>query len=197
MNDFPFPQTLGKTRAINTVAPDPNTGKIARPTQYEAQSLLTQAANYVNNWLGNVSTANAVKDQESISKAGKVGNIPTGFQAFGEAFTTSANKIKTIADEFFQQGGYTVTRTDPAAKVPGRPVAPATTHYQYPNRIDQDVKNVVTAGQDFVSQVKGLFNIGYETPIPQKTIVASSVGSIGAAGGWPLLAIIAYLLWVA
>ena len=197
MSDFPFPQTLGKTRGINTVAADPNYGKIARPTQYEAQSLLTQAPDYVNNWLGNLFVANQVKDAESLSKAGKVGSMSSGFATFADTFAASASKFRTIADEMLAQGGYSVSQTSPGAKVPGRPAAPAKTDYQYPNRIDESLKNIVASGQDFVSQVKGLFNIGYERPVAQKAVQASSVGSVGAAGGWPFLLVIAYILWVA
>ena len=61
----------------------------------------------------------------------------------------------------------------------------------------KSLKNIVASGQDFVSQVKGLFNIGYERPVAQKAVQASSVGSVGAAGGWPFLLVIAYILWVA
>jgi hypothetical protein len=196
MDEFPFPQTLGKTRGINTVAADPNTGLDARPIQYEPQSLITQTANYVNNWLGNLTTADQVKSNESLIKAGKIGSIPTGFQTFMDTFQQSSAKFSTFADEIFAQGGYTVSQTSPGAKVPGRPVAPPTTQYQYPNRIDQSLKNAVSTGQEFVEQVKGLFNAGYDRPIQQKAIQASSLGSIGAAGGWPFLVVIAYLLWV-
>lgn len=188
---FPFPQTLGKQRDINTVASDPNQGKIARPTQYEPQSLISQAANYVNNWLGNVSTASAVKKQQSIIEASKVGNTETGFKSLSDTFTQSAAKFSTIADSILAMRD----RTDPAAKVPGRPVAPATTHYQYANRIDADAEKIIKTGKDFVEQVKGLFTTGYPQARPQEAVQASSVGSIGAAGGWPILAVLA-VLWV-
>ena len=196
MSEFPFPQTLGKTRGINTVAPDPNTGMIARPTQYEPQSLISQTANYVNNWLGNITTANKTKDAESMVKAAKVGNAPSGFQTFADAFVSSAAKFSTIADEMFAKGGYVPSQVSPGAKVPGRPVAPQTTDYQAPNRIDESLQNVIGTGKDFVAQVKGLFNIGYQRPIPQEAVQASSIGSIGAAGGWPFILIIVYILWV-
>ena len=193
---FPFPQTLGRQRDLNTVAADPNTGLVARPTQYEAQSLLTQVGSYVNNWLGNVSTANQAKDAESLTMAAKVSGSPS------ERFTTIVDQrsfsqvFQTIADTFLKQTGLKVSSVEPGSKVPGRPVSPTTTHYQYANNIDQSIQEIRSAGEAFVAQVKGLFNIAYEGPTDPSAIQATSVGSIGAGGGGTLLVILAILYWV-
>jgi len=192
---FPYPQTLGRTRELNTVTPTPNVA-LPRATQPEATSLFTQFANYVNNYLGNVPAANAIKDTESIDKAAKVSaGSPSAFTSIIDSFTQSATKIKTLADELLVAGGYTVSRVDPAA-VPGVTPAPKTTQYQYPNQIDQKVKSVVAAGTDFIDQIKGMFNLAYEKPMEQKAVVASSVGGIGPAGGWTFLILIALILWM-
>jgi len=189
---FPFPQTLGRTRGLNTVAADPNAGLIARPTQAEAISLFTQFGNYVNNWLGNVPAANAVKDAESLAKAEKVSasGKTSSFSTIAETFTESATRMKTIADQFLESAGYKVSRVDPGAVVPGRPAAPTTTHYQYPNLIDKKVTDVKAAAEAVVDQVKGLFNIQYEGPTKPEAVTATEVGAIQPAGayGWLVLA---------
>ena len=195
--EFPFPQTLGRQRDLNTVAADPNQGRIARPTQFEAQSLLTQAADYVNNWLGNIATANRAKDTESLIKAAKVSGAtpPAGFSSIVDQGSFS-QAFPTIADALVKDPGVKVSSVEPGSTVPGRPVSTTTTHYQYANKIDQAIKDIRSAGEAFVAQVKGLFNIAYEGPVEPKAIVATPIGGIGAAGGGTLLVALAIIYWV-
>jgi len=175
--EFPFPQTLGRQRDVNTVAADPNAGKIARPTQFEAQSLVTQVASYVNNWLGNISKANKAKDTESFVKAGKVSGAPSGrFETLVDTQGKAPSPFKTMADEFMSQIGLKVSSIEPGSVVPGRPVAPTTTNYQYANNIDKSIKDIRAAGEGFIKQVKGLFNIAYEGPVEPSAVVAQPVG---------------------
>ncbi len=194
--EFPFPQTIGRQRDLNTVAADPNTGLVARPTQYEAQSLLTQVGSYVNNWLGNVSTANRAKDAESLTMAAKVSGSSS------KSFETILNKVsqsstfQTIANDFLKDTGLKVSSIEPGSDVPGRPPAPTTTNYQYANKIDKSVEDIRSAGEAFVAQVKGLFNIAYEGPQKPVAVQATSIGGIGAAGGGALLVMLAILYWV-
>lgn len=195
--EFPFPQTLGRTRELNTVAPDPNQGRLARPTQFEAQSLLTQVGDYVNNWLGNVTTANRAKDAESITKAAKVSGAtsPGHFSTIVDQRSFS-QAFQTIADAFLKEPGVKVSSVEPGSTVPGRPVSTTTTHYQYANKIDKSIEDIRSAGEAFVAQVKGLFNIAYEGPQKPVAVQATSIGGIGAAGGGALLVMLAILYGV-
>lgn len=181
--EFPFPQTLGRQRDLNTVAADPNVGKLARPTQFPAQSLLTQTASYINNWLGNLSVANKAKDAESANKAAKVSSAPAGF--FSPLVDTrgqAESPFNTMADFFLTEIGLKVSSVEPAAKVPGRPPAPQTTNYQYANNID---KAIAAGGAWVGEQVKGFFNIAYDGPVEPAT-VPTSLGDIGRAAAAPL-----------
>lgn len=193
---FPYPQTLGRQRDLNTVAADPNQGLIARPTQFEAQSLLTQVGDYVNNWLGNVAKANQIKDTQSLDKAEKV-SMATSLSGFSTLVDqrTFSQVFQTIADAFLTEPGVTVSSVEPGSTVPGRPVSTTTTHYQYANQIDQAIEKIQSAGEGFVKQVKGLFNIAYEGPVEPAAVQATPIGGIGAAGGGTLLMILA-IIWV-
>lgn len=163
---WPLPQTEGRQRDLNTVAADPNVGKIARPTQFEAQSLLTQVGSYVNNWLGDISTANRVKDAQSLIMAGKVSSAaPGSFSTLVDTGDRAPSPFDTMADWFLEEVGLKVSSVEPAAKVAGRPVAPETTNYQYANNIDKSIKDIASAGSAFAEQVKGFFNITYEGPV--------------------------------
>jgi hypothetical protein len=181
---FPYPQTYGRTRELNTV---PITENVALPrlTQTEGVSLFTQVANYVNNWLGNIPQANAVKNEQSNVMAAKInaGELSTSSPSLVDIFTSSANKMKTIADEWLEAGGYTVSRVDPAA-VPGTTPAPQTTQYQYPNLIDQKIQNVVSAWGQLTDQVKGMFNLAYEKPMTPTAVAASDVGMATSTVPW-------------
>jgi len=192
--EFPYPQTLGRQRELNTVAADPNQGLIARPTQYEAQSLLTQVGSYINNWLGDITKANKEKDAQSLTMAAKVSGAPSGSFTTIVDQRTSTEIFQTIADLFKKDAK--VSSVDPGSTVPGRPVAPTTTNYQYANKIDQSIQDIRAAGEAFVAQVKGLFNIAYEGPVEPKAIVATPIGGIGAAGGGTLLVALAIIYWV-
>lgn len=195
---FPYPQTLGRTRELNTVASDPNIGQIARPTQPEARSLFTQVADYVNNWLGDISTANQVKDTQSLDKAAKVsaGKTSASFSTLADGWGTRASEFLTIADKWLGELGYGPSRVDPGAKVPGRPPAPTTAHYQYANNIDLSVKDVKAWGKEIERQLKGLFNKAYEGPVEPAVNKASGVGTIGAVGGGMSLVILLVAAYV-
>lgn len=167
---WPFPQTEGRQRDLNTVASDPNMGLLARPVRYQPQSMVTQVGDYINNWLGNIGTANRVKDAESLNIAAKVsGTASEGFQTIVSTYGQTPSPFETMADEFLGQLGLKVSSVEPAS-VPGRPVAPATTNYQYANNIDKSIKKVVSAGGDWLAeQVKGYFNVAYAGPVEPVT----------------------------
>lgn len=187
--EFPAPQTQGRQRDLNTVAADPNVGLVARPVQIEGQSLFNQAAGYVNNWLGDLSVANKVKDAQSFNKAGKVSTAPSG--NIPSLVATREGEIPspfdTMANWLLEEAGLRVSSVEPAAPVAGRPVAPETTNYQYANNIDKSIDNVVSAGGAWLTeQVKGLFNISYEGPIEPATVPATSLGNIERSTDRPL-----------
>jgi hypothetical protein len=193
---YPFPQTIGRVRELNTVPLTPNVA-IPRATQPEATSLFTQVSSYVNNFLGNLNVAETTKDAQSAAIAAKVTvGEPQKIPSLLDTFTQSAQKISTLADEFLKQSGYTVSRVDPGAKVEGRPPAPTTTQYQYPNLIDQKVQEVVTKGEQILNQVKGMFNLAYEHPMEQKAVVASSIGGVGGTWDWAFIPILILLFVV-
>ena len=160
---WPTPQTEGRQRDLNTVTPDPNEGMVARPVRFQAQSLLTQVGDYVNNWLGDVATANSVKDSESLGMAAKVSTTaPQGFSTIVETYGQAPSPFKTMADEFMDRLGLKVSSVEPGSAVAGRPVAPTQTNYQYANNID---KAISTGGAWLGEQVKGFFNVTYEGPV--------------------------------
>lgn len=183
MSEFPYKQTAGRTRELNTVAPDPNAGLIARPTQTEGVSLFTQVENYVNNWLGDIGKSNQVKDDQSLYKASLVagGSESDPFKTIADKYL-SESAFKTYGDVLLEKIGVTTSRLDPGAKVAGRPPAPETTHYQYQNYIDKAFKDVQQYGQTFVDQIKGYFNIAYEGPTQPAANAAPNVGAIEGVG---------------
>ncbi len=198
---WPTPQTEGRQRELNTVASDPNTGLVARPVRFQPQSLLTQVGDYVNNWLGDIGTANRVKDSESLNIAAKVsGTASEGFQTIVSTYGQAPSPFETMADEFLGQLGLKVSSVHPGSTVAGRPVAPATTNYQYANNIDKSIKDIVSKGGEWLGeQVKGYFNISYEGPVEPSAAPARSLG-IGSVGdGTTALVIlgIGYILLVA
>ena len=197
---WPLPQTEGRQRDLNTVAPDPNTGMVARPVRFQAQSLLTQVGSYVNNWLGDVATANTVKDAESLGMAAKVSNTASqGFATIVETYGQAPSPFETMADDFMDRLGLKVSSVEPGSTVAGRPVAPTTTNYQYANNIDKAIQDVRSAGQEVIEQVKGYFNIGYEGPVKPSAMIAKPIGIGALEDNKTALVIlgIAYILLVA
>ena len=186
--EFPAPQTQGRKRDLNTVAADPHTGLLARPTQTQGQSLFNQAASYVNNWLGNLTVANKVKDAQSYNKASKVSTEPSGSaKSLVDTQGQGDSPFDTMADWFMEEIGLSVSSVEPASPVAGRPVAPQTTNYQYANKIDKSIDKVATAGGEWLTeQVKGLFNLTYEGPVEPATVPTTPMGKIDRASDSPL-----------
>lgn len=197
---WPFPQTEGRQRDLNTVASDPNMGLLARPVRYQPQSMVTQVGDYINNWLGDIGTANRVKDAESLNIAAKVsGAASEGFQTIVSTYGQTPAPFKTMADELLGRLGLKVSSVEPGTTVPGRPVAPTTTNYQYANNIDKSIKDLRSAGEQLVEQVKGYFSLSYEGPTEPSAVAAGSIGigSLGDNKETLIILVIAYLLLVA
>ncbi|KKN30927.1 hypothetical protein LCGC14_0829180 [marine sediment metagenome] len=171
--DFPQPQTLGRTRGVNTVPSDPNAGLIARPTAYEAQSFFEQVSSYVNNYFGSIPTAQAVKGVQSQQKAAPIGNAtPSVFSTISERLTGRPIEAtwKTIADKIIDDRGLVIQSDYPGAKVPGPIPAPRVQNYSGADTRSVAWSDIRRGGEAFVNQVKGLFNLSYSGPQEQSGI---------------------------
>lgn len=100
----------------------------------------------------------------------------------------AVGEFKTIADDFIDDWGLRPEKRVGAA-VPGRPVAPAI--YDYPSQwskesLDRSIKDVRTTVSGLGKQIKGLFNLAYESPTGGQTAqrLPSPVDSLGVS---PLL----------
>lgn len=169
--DFPRPQTLGRTRSINTVPADPNVGLMARPTAYESQSFFDQILAYVNNYGGSVPLSQTIKGIESQQKAAPIGNVtPSRFDTISRTLE-SARDIKstwkTIADKIIKDRGIVIQSDYPGSDVPGPIPAPRVENYSGADTRDKAWSDVKRFGEDLVGQVKGLFNLAYDGPQKQ------------------------------
>lgn len=169
--DFPRPQTLGRTRGINTVPADPNAGLMARPTAYESQSFLDQILAYINNYGGSVSLSQTVKGIESQQKAAPIGNVtPSKFQTIGEIIESPRqlkSTWKTLADKIIEDRGIVIQSDYPGSDVPGPIPAPRVQNYSGADTRDKVLSNIRQFSEDFASQVKGLFSLAYDGPQKQ------------------------------
>ena len=172
--DFPQPQTLGRTRGVNTVPSDPNAGLIARPTAYESQSFFDQVLSYVNNYGGSVPLAQVVKGAESQQKAAPIGNAkPSVFTTISKALEgirPIESQWETMADQIIKDRGLVIQSDYPGAKVPGPVPAPRVQNYNGADTRNQAWSDVAKQGEAIVRQVKGLFNLGYDGPEEQSGI---------------------------
>ncbi len=172
--DFPTPQTLGRTRGINTVPSDPNAGLLARPTSYEASSFFDQVLSYINNYGGSVAVSAAVKGVESQQKAAPIGNVaPSRFTTISEALASTRpfeSTWKTIADQIIEGWGLVIQSDYPGAKVPGPIPAPRVENYGGADTRDKAWSDVRRFGETIVNQVKGLFNLAYEGPQERRVV---------------------------
>ncbi len=172
--EFPAPQTLGRTRGINTVPSDPNAGLLARPTATEGRSLWDQVRSYVNNYGGSVGLAQAVKGIESQQKAAPIGNVtPSVFGTISTALESARgieSTWRTIADQIIEGRGLVIQSDYPGAKVPGPIPAPRVENYNAASNMNKGFSDIKRLGEDFVKQVKGMFNLGYDGPQEQRGI---------------------------
>lgn len=102
----------------------------------------------------------------------------------------TATEFKTIADKFIADWGLGAKKQSvPAVATPGRPTnAPV---YDYPSQwskesLDQKIGDVRSALSNVGTQIKGLFNLAYESPTGGQTAAAiggpPSTGGAGIAG---------------
>lgn len=199
---FPAPQTEGRTRGINTVPSDPNAGLLARPTATEARSLWDQVRSYVNNYGGSIKLAQTVKSIESQQKAAPIGNVtPSSFATFGSVLESARaleSTWKTIADKIIVDRGLVIQSDYPGAKVPGPVPAPRVQNYSGANNMGEALSDIRSAGEVFVAQVKGMFNLSYDGPQEQTGVPNTKMYSIRALDPKATAAAVllaAFLIW--
>lgn len=120
----------------------------------------------------------------------------------------TATEFKTIADKFIADWGLGAKKESaPSVSTPGRPVNP--TVYNYPSQwskesLDQKIGDVRSALTNVGTQIKGLFNLAYESPTGGQTAAAIAGGpaSTGGAGiaGIPTIwliagAVLLFVMW--
>lgn len=97
----------------------------------------------------------------------------------------TAHEFKTIADKFIEDWGLGAKKRVEGSTVPGRPPAP--TIYDYPSQwskesLDRKIQDVRSAISNVGTQIKGLFNLAYESPTGGQTAAQMSPGPAPAAG---------------
>ena len=196
MQEYPAPQTEGRTRAVNTYAGNPFAGWIYKPTQYQVQSIFETPNSYIDNYSGDIRTAEKSKDVLSQDKAAQIGNKPNGtinaWLGVAASAKESAVTWKTYADVML--GNLKVQDVHEGAKVDGVTPAPRTIHYGAENNMDQKIENIKGAGENLVDQIKGLFNLAYEGPTEPTATEQRGVGDVPkAVGGNIGIAVLAIL----
>lgn len=205
--EFPFPARAGKQRHIKLVDQSTFESWAYRPTANQAQSLFRTAAWAKNNWFGSPFASQMSEKQmraESKAKAGKIGgNEHHSFVPIVDVLrqtAETAHEFRSIADQFMVDWDLNVQSVNPGSVVAGRPIGSTETNYTGIDReteIKEKMKTIEGTLDTFVRQVKGLFNIGYPTPIVEvgsrKVAEAETVPAIPA---WVILAII-FLVMVA
>jgi len=200
--EFPAPQTLGRTRGVNTVPSDPNAGLLARPTATEATSIWDQVRSYINNYGGSIGLTQTVKAIESQQKAAPIGNVtPSVFGTISAALESTRgveSTWKTVADQIIHDRGLVIQSDYPAAKVPGPIPAPRVENYSGANNMDTALSGIRQFGEDFVGQVKGMFNLAYDGPQEQTGVPNTRMYSIRAIDPKATAAAVllaAFLIW--
>ena len=200
--EFPAPQTLGRTRGVNTVPSDPNAGLLARPTATEATSIWDQVRSYINNYGGSVALSQTVKGIESQQKAAPIGNVTPSVFGTVSAMLESTRGVeatwKTVADKIIKDRGLVIQSDYPGAKVPGPIPAPRVENYSGANNMDTALSGIKQFGEDFVNQVKGMFNLAYDGPQEQTGVPNTRMYSIRALDPKATAAAVllaAFLIW--
>jgi len=108
------------------------------------------------------------KQLENGGKPSTVENILGTVQVAAE----TATKFKTIADKFIYDWGLAPTQRTDAAVSPGFPPAPPI--YDYPSQwskesLDRSIQDIRIGAETLGRQIKGLFNIWYESPTNGQT----------------------------
>lgn len=196
IEEYPYPQTIGRVRNIETVAPVAEWNWPYRVTSPGAESL----------WKDYGFTyelkSEAVRKQESTQAAASTGGGGGGiFETIGDLLGTfggAAKKTSTIADQIMENWGLKVQSVSPGSKVSGSPPAPTITNYGVANNVDRKIKDIKTAGEAVLNQIKGLFNLSYEGPYDPKATPQTGVATVPSTGmpSWLPIAGLALLIFI-
>jgi len=173
---YPYPQTAGKER--NVVLADQSTfdGLPFRPTQTQAESLFRTSTYAGVDWYGTpyaLQESQQANIEESRAKAGLIGGESGGgyFAGIMDIFGIENETFRTIADDFMVTYNLKEQSRTAGSLVPGNPPAPGEIHYTAAQR-EQIIKERISAAESWlgslVSQVKGLFGMGYPSSVETK-----------------------------
>lgn len=175
---FPYPQTAGRER--NIILTDQSTFESLpfRPTQTQAESLFRTEVYAGQDWYGTpfaLQESQQANIEESRAKAALIGGESGGgvFAGIWDIFgKVAVDTFPTIADEFMIKYNLQEQSRTAGSLVPGNPPAPGEINYTAAQR-EQIIKERIEAAKgifgSLVSQVKGLFNMGYPSPYETKT----------------------------
>jgi len=178
MITFPYPQTAGKERNITTVDQSTFVGLPFRPTQTQAESLFRSDVYKANDWYETpyaLQYSQQANVEESRAKAAAIGGEAGGgwFAGITDIFGKLKDEtFRTIADDFMEKYYLQEQSRTIGSSVPGNPPAPGEINYTAAD-FERLVKERIAAGKvvigSLVSQVKGLFNMGYPSPSETKS----------------------------
>lgn len=174
---YPYPQTAGRDRHIVTVDQSTFDGLPFRPTQTEAESLFRTAVYAATDWYGTpyaLQESEQANREESRAKAAVIGGESGGgiFAGIMDIFGKVGDEtFRTIADDFMVTYNLQEQSRSAGSLVPGNPPAPGEINYTAAQR-EQIIKEKIAAAQktarsflgSLVGQVKGLFNLSYDSP---------------------------------
>jgi len=197
---YPYPQTAGRDR--NIVLADQSTfdGLLFRPTQTQAESLFRTEVYAGNDWYGSpyeLQFSKQANTEESRAKAAIVGGESGGgwFASIADIFGKVAiETFPTIADQFIKKYHLQEQIRTAGSLVPGSPPAPGEINYTAAQR-EQIIKERIASAQSIigslVSQVKGLFGMGYPSSVETK---AGLTGK--PAADFAMIAVVIFIIYL-
>lgn len=174
---YPYPQTAGRDR--NIVLADQSTfdGLLFRPTQTQAESLFRTEIYAGTDWYGSpyeLQFSKQANVEESRAKAALIGGESGGgvFAGIMDIFGIENETFRSIADDFMVKYHLKEQSRTDGSLIPGNPPAPGEINYTAAQR-EQIIKERIASAQSaigsLVSQVKGLFGMGYPSSIETKS----------------------------
>lgn len=202
---YPYPQTAGKDR--NIVLADQSTfdGLPFRPTQTQAESMFRTDTYAGVDWYGTpfeLQYSQQANVEESRAKAAAIGGESGGgwFAGIMDIFGKVKDEtFRTIADEFMVTYNLQEQSRSAGSRIPGNPPAPGEIHYTAAQR-EQIIKERIEAAKgiigSLVSQVKGLFGMGYPSPYETKTGGAPAAPTKKLPAGTATAAVVILIIYL-
>lgn len=196
---YPYPQTAGKDR--NIVLADQSTfeGLPFRPTQTQAESLFRTDVYAGNDWYGTpyeLQFSQQANVEESRAKAAVIGGESGGgwFAGIMDIFGIENESFRSIADDFIEKYYLKEQSRTAGSLVPGNPPAPGEINYTAAQR-EQIIKERIASAQSvvgsLVSQVKGLFGMGYPSSMQTKSGVAEK-----PTADFAMIAVVIFIIYL-